>query len=150
MQLYRITRKHLRCKYYVSRGINIVELKKILNAGIRTYLFPHFVLYLPFIYLFQICNAGLYFTPCNSTLFFEDELFSETLLNSVQLGLRNGQPARILLFSDMSLLQWVIRSRIYERKYCLFSRIYKVLSFPLNVGIRFLVDVALHTRKTEQ
>jgi len=114
-------------------------------------MFPHFVLYPPFINLFQMCNAGPKLIGISPLIrphyFLKTSYFSETLLNSVQLGL--GRQARILLFSDMSLLQWVIHSRSYERKYCPFSRIYKVLSFPLNVGIRLLVDVALYTRKTE-
>jgi hypothetical protein len=28
LQLYCITKAHLKCKYFVSRGINIAELKK--------------------------------------------------------------------------------------------------------------------------
>jgi hypothetical protein len=101
-----------------------------------------------------MCNAGPKLI-CISRLirphyFLKTSYFSETLLNSVQLGLSNGQQARILLLSDMSLLLLVIFSRSYERKYCPFSRIYKGLSFPRNVGIPLLVDVALHTRKTEQ
>jgi len=102
---------------------------------------------------FQICNARpqlIFFSLLiRPHYFFKTCCFSETLLNSVQLGLSNGQQARMSLFSAMSLLQWAIRSRSYERKYCPFSRIYKVLSFPRNVGIRLLVDVALRSLKTE-